>query len=258
MNTYRLWQIKKNGQISGPFPENLIVQHILLGRIRSEDQISLDGHFWQSFEGFPEIVAQIQQLSEGGDSQWREERYRASLRHLDERKRPDPRKRETPQGSTSGAVPRTGVDRRKAPETVAQHTYRESIAEVDHWLTNYRPGKSVMVVVLFGIVVLTGLAIHHFGTEAPPIDLGLRAATCDSPPSGRVDWHGCDKSGYVLAGADLHDADLRGVRFTGANLAYANLKGARLGGASFDGANLVGVTWVNGRLCAANSVGVCR
>lgn len=264
MSTYRVWQVKRGEQITGPFPENQILQHILLGRIVADDLISMDGHFWQSYENTPEILEQIRRMVGGDvmsslDPEWREERLQAILRHVDERKRLDPRSQETPENVAAWTALRRGGERRKVPETVEQHSHRETIAEVDQWLKTRRPGKSMAAAILFCLALLVALALHRFGSQELPIDIGLRAAaSCDAQPASRVDWHGCDKSGYVLAGADLRGADLNGTRFAGANLSYANLKGARLDGAVFDGAKLSGATWMDGRVCAADSVGSCR
>jgi hypothetical protein len=259
MRIYRVWQVKRDGQVTGPFPENLIIQHILIGRIRPGDLISMDGHFWKSFEHTPEILDQIRHwVTDEGDPQWREERQRAILRNADERKRPDPRSHETAEEAAAWMALRVGSDRRKKPETVEQHAYRETIAEVDHWLSSYRSGKDMMAVLLLVLAMLTGLALHYFGAKDQPIDIGLHAASCDAQAASQVDWHGCDKTDYVLAGADLRSANLSGTRFSGANLSYANFKGARVDGAMFDGANLTGAIWVDGRVCAAGSVGICR
>ena len=264
MSAYRVWQVKRGGQVTGPFPEKVILQHILLGRIVADDLISMDGHFWQSYENTPEILEQLHRMvgrhmGSSTDPAWREERLQAILRHADERKQIDPRSRETPEDAAAWAAMRSGGDRRKTPETVEQHSYRETVAEVDQWLRTRRPGKSIIAATLFcAALLVTALAIHRFGSQEPPIDLGLRAASCDAQPASRVDWHGCDKSGLVLAGADLRGADLKGARFAGANLSYANLRGARVDGADFDGAQLTGATWTDGRVCAVDSLGSCR
>lgn len=264
MSVYRVWQVKRGEQVTGPFPENVILQHILLGRIVADDLISMDGHFWQPYESTPEILEQLHLMvgshtGPASDPAWREERLQAILRHADERKQVDPRSRETPEDMAAWAAARSGGERRKTPETVEQHSYRETVAEVDQWLKSRRPGKSIMAATLFcSALLVVALVIHRFGSQEPPIDLGLRAASCDAQPVSRVDWHGCDKSGLVLAGADLRDADLKGARFAGANLSYANLNGAFVDGAVFEGAKLAGTTWTDGRVCAADSVGSCR
>lgn len=261
MTAYRVWQVKRGETISGPFPESLILQHILLGRILADDQISMDGHFWQSFENTPEILEQLRRHvadENEHDPEWHAERLRAILRHADERKRPDPRSYETSEDKAEWAVLRSGGERRNVAETVEQYRYRETVAEVDQWLQQHHPGKSLTVVMLFCIALLVAWTFHRFGSQQPPIDIGLRAATCDVQPVSKVDWHGCDKSGYLLVGADLRDANLSGTRFAGTNLSYANLKGARVDGAVLDGAKLAGTTWVDGRVCATESIGSCR
>lgn len=263
MSVYRVWQVKRGERVTGPFPESLILQHILLGRIVADDLISMDGHFWQSYRDTPEILEQIHHMMGNPeepslDPAWREERLRAILRHVDERKHLDPRSGEAQRDAAARANSRSGVERRKVPETVEQHSYRETTAEVDQWLQNRRPGKSPMAVILFCLVVAVAWALHHFGSQDLPVDIGLRIASCDAEPIRHVDWHGCDKSEYFLVGADLREANLVGGRFIGANLSYANLKGARLEGALFDHAKLAGAIWVDGRVCAADSIGSCR
>ncbi len=259
MTTYRVWQVKRDGQVTGPFPENLIIQHILIGRIHADDLLSMDGHFWKTFGNTPEILEQIRLLKGNeADSHWQEERQHAFMRNADERKRPDPRSHESVEQATAWMALRKGEDRRKKPETVEQHAYRETVAEVDDWLSSDRSVKSMAAPVLLVLAVLTGLALYYFGSEDPQIDIGLQAANCDAQPASKVDWHGCDKSGYLLVGADLRGANLTGTRFSGANLTYADFNGARTDGAVFDGAILAGATWPDGQVCATGSVGSCR
>lgn len=263
MNTYRVWQVKRGETVTGPFPENLILQHIMLGRIHAGDLISVDGHFWQSFENTPEILEQLrlmvgEHMQSTPDPEWHAERLRAILRHADERKRPDPRSHETSEDTAEWAALRSGGERRNVLETVEQHHYRETVADVDQWLQSPHPDRNITAVILFFIALLVAWMLYLFGSQQPLIDIGLRAATCDAQPVNRVDWHGCDKSGDLLAGADLRDADLRGTQLSGANLTYANLKGARVDAAVFDGAKLAGTIWIDGRRCAADSVGSCR
>lgn len=261
MNIHRLWQVKRGGQVAGPFPESLIVQHILLGRIVADDLISMDGHAWKSYRETPEIIEQIssmigQDMTSSSDPAWREERLRAVLRYVDERKHLDPRTREALDAAKINM--RSGIDRRKIPETVEQHSHRVAIAETDQWIKNYRPGKSMAAVALFFAALLIAWVFQQFGSKDVPVDIGLHVANCDAEPVSKVDWHGCDKTGYFLVGADLREANLKDARLSGANLSYANLKGARLDGAVLNDAKLAGATWVDGRVCADDSVGSCR
>lgn len=261
MSAYRLWQVKHGEEVSGPFPEPLICQQILIGRIREADLLSLDGHAWHAYRDVPEIYAELARLldvdTSSDDPQWHEERVRAALRRLDERKRPDRRDAETAAQGETWQSRRTGKERRLVPETVEQHTYRQQVAEVDNWLRRYRLRYGWTGALLLVVAVMLGLILHYF-QAVTPIDIGLQPNACSRPAMRGVDWHGCDKSGYLLAGADLREANLSGADFSGANLSYADLGGARLDGARLQGAILTGTTWIDGRVCAADSIGSCR
>lgn len=262
MSAYRLWQVKRGEQTSGPFPEPLICQQILIGRVRESDLLSIDGHAWHTYRDIPEICEEITRLldlhAESHDPQWHEERIRAALRHLDERKSPDRRDHENAAETEDWTNRPEGHERRVKPETVEQHTYRQNVAEVDNWLRRYRLRYGWTAAVLLAAILAIGLALHFFQATTP-IDIGLQAARiCNQPPARGVDWHGCNKTGFLLAGADLRQANLTGTDFSGANLSYANLAGAQLTGALLQGAILTGTIWADGRVCAPGSVGVCR
>jgi len=263
MNTYRLWQMKRGEVVSGPFPEKLICQHILIGRIHEDDLLSLDGHFWHPYREIPDIVTEIERLLGSNitsdDPRWREEHLRAVLRNADERKQPDRRDMKSETEVEAWKSQRQGKERRLIPETSEQQTYRQTTAAVDGWLKRYRPRNGWMAALLVTMVVVIGLAMHYFQASTPIyIGLPLPAGQCDHAPIRTVDWHGCDKSRYLLVGADLRDANLSGANLSGANLSYANLSGARLNGAQLQGVILNGTTWINGKVCGADSVGSCQ
>ncbi len=246
--------------MTGPFPEPYVCEQILIGRIREDDQLSLDGHAWHSYRQVPEIMADIGRLLDPAvdDPQWREERIRAVLRNADERKHADRRESETPEQAAAWQERRRSCDRRHIPETVQQQTYRQQVTEVDNWLRHYRQRYGWAVLAFVAAVVVLGAVLHSF-QAVRPIDLGLRTSKfCDLPAARNVDWHGCDKSGYLLAGADLRQANLTGVNFSGANLSYANLGGAELTGVLLQGARLDGTIWTDGKVCAQGSLGHCR
>lgn len=260
MTTYRLWQVRRGDKLSGPFPEPYVCEQILLGRIREDDQLSLDGHSWRGYLEVPEIAAEITRLldPETEDPQWREERIRAALRNVDERKRVDRRASESPKHAALWQERRRQQDRRRTPETVQQHVYRQQVTDVDNWLRHYRQRYRWAALAFVAAVVGLGAALHAF-QAVNPIDIGLRVSkTCDRPAARGVDWHGCDKSGYLLAGADLRQANLAGINFAGANLSYAHLEGADIKGALLQGAKLDGAVWPDGRVCGIGSLGQCR
>lgn len=265
MNNYRTWQVKRGAVVKGPFPEHLICEYIVLGRIRADDLLSADGHFWEPYTNVPEIVACIDQLLCAGDSQkndpaWREERMRAVLRHLDERKQPDRRDNQSPEQKLQWQARRQGEERRKIPETEEQSSYRHITHEVDQSLQSESTRTFLTVALLIVVLLGVGTMMYRF-QDSNPIHIGVRtkmAANCNTEPAKSIDWHGCDKSNIMLAGADLRGADLSNTNLSGANLSYANLTGAQLAGVKMQGTDLSGATWADGRKCADGSVGGCR
>lgn len=263
MSSYRIWQVMSGETVTGPFPERLICEHVVLGRIGEYHLLSMDGHSWRPYIECPEIVQGIEQmLGHSGaafkDPRWQEERLHALLRHFDERKRPDRRGHESQQQAAEFATMRTGRERRSVPETVEQHAYREITAEVDHALVHEKAKASRMVVFLVVLTILVAVAMQRY-QSAIPVNIGLNVSkgACGAAPAKGVDWHGCSKAGYLLVGADLRDANLTGADLRGANLGHANLRGALLDGANLSGAVLDGATWVDGRQCREASLGQC-
>jgi hypothetical protein len=142
---------------------------------------------------------------------------------------------------------------------VEQHAYRQTIAETDKLLHLRRQRTGITVILLLVSILTIGLVVYHFQARNPiRVNLHTAAATCGTAPSRGVNWQGCDKSGYLLAGADLREADLSGANLSGANLSYANLSGVRLAGARLQDAILTGATWTDGRVCGEGSVATCR
>lgn len=266
MNNYRTWQVKRGELVKGPFPEHLICEYIVLGRIRADDLLSADGHFWEPYPNVPEIVAGVDVLlcasdAEKNDPAWREERMRAVLRHLDERKQPDRRENQSPEQKLQWQARRQGEERRKAPETAEQVSYRRITHEVDTALEGSTSRSILTGLTVVVTLVLLGWGIHRFqGENTIKVDLRMKKATvdCNAEPAKGVDWHGCDKSGILLAGADLRGADLSKTNLSGSTLSYTDLTGARIEGANLQGTDLSGATWTDGRKCAPDSLGACR
>lgn len=161
MENYRLWYLRKFGEeVQGPFPETIICQHILLGRIGEAHEVSQGHDFWRSPASVPEIIEGINAIiganhpiDETKDPKWREERVKAVLRWIDERKSPDRRQSQTQAQIDEWASRRRGGDRRKTPETVEQLSYRENRAQFE--ISDQKSAKSYWKVgVLLGILAL--------------------------------------------------------------------------------------------------------
>lgn len=253
MSVHRIWLVKRGDERLGPFPEPLVCQYILLGRIHADDLLSVDGHFWASYSDIPELMKGIDRILGAGEAEvadpaWREERRRAVLRHLDERKRPDRRIDQNSQ--TSAHRQRQGRERRKTPESEEQLIYRRIAHEVDQSLRRRSTTTPIVAAFLMAALLVAGWALYHFQPREPlKVDLHSKVVgNCDAPPAKGVDWHGCDKSGYLLVGADLRNTDLTDANLFGANLSHARLEGA----------NLSRAVWVDGHVCAEGSVGECK
>lgn len=269
MSVQRLWFVKRAQHVRGPFPEPLLARYIVLGRVTDRDHVSLDHHHWHVPGDVPELTAAIRSLlgldaGEDVDADWQDERFKAKLRWLDDRKSPDPRANESSAQSERWKPHRVQGERRKTPETVEQHTYRESRAEFEGWLRlqRQRYGKPLLALAaLFFVVVLVVLNYE----PVSPVKVGLRiqAGQCELPAGRGIDWSGCDRHGYLLVGADLRGAQLINTNLAGANLSYADLREANLTQANLDhadltGTKLEGAVWVDGRKCALGSEGSCQ
>ncbi len=270
MENYRLWYIRRGEQVQGPFPEALICRYIVLGRIRDDDALSLDGHYWRQLHELPELIEETRALTDvtgsasEDDVNWREERAKAALRWLDDRKSPDPRGARDEAKVTDGQDRRAGVERRLTPEAVEHHVYRENRALFEAWnrMRQQRYGWAAAFVSLFALLVL-GAAMFMQPVRPVKVGLNIHKVDCTIPAARGVDWSGCSKDGELLVGVDLRGAELLGTSLKSARLRYAdmtqaNLERANLAGADLTGARLGSAVWVDGRVCAADSIGVCK
>lgn len=269
MDIYRLWYLRQRGKVQGPFPEALVCRFMVLGRVGERDEVSLDGEYWRAAEDVPELaegvraLLRVHEISEL-DSEWSEERARAVLRWLDDRKSPDPRKRETIEAQLAERDKRSGVERRKTPETVEQHAYRIWRAEFENWMRQQRHRYFYAWVGIAAFVVIGVLFVLFYQPVNPVrVDLRLSRNDCAQPAKAGVRWSGCRKDDTLLIGVDLRGAELIGTSFRGtslrqADLRQANLAQADLAHADLRGARLSGAIWVDGRVCAEGSVGSCR
>jgi hypothetical protein len=270
MEHHRLWFIRRDQQVQGPFPEALVCQYIILGRISHDDQLSMDELSWRHLHELPEMVEAVRLVTDRSDDvamddlEWLEERASAALRWLDDRKSPDPRGKVGPAAMAEDENRRSAGDRRLMPETVDSHIYRENRALFEAWnrMREQHYGREAAIVVLIAFLLL-GAAL--FLPPVRPIAVGLQihSAECGQPAARGVNWSGCNKEGELLVGVDLRGAELFGAHLKGARLRYAdltraNLERADLTGADLTGARLGEAVWVDGRVCAADSIGMCK
>ena len=84
----RLWHVRRQASVRGPFPTGAIVADRLVGRIVAQDELSPDGEEWRAFDAWPELTAAFSSApasSADAEPQWMRERVRARMRWMDER-----------------------------------------------------------------------------------------------------------------------------------------------------------------------------
>lgn len=265
---YRLWYVRRGEKVQGPFPEPLVCRFLAIGRIADQDALSLDREYWRNPGQIPELNRQAQAMIEGAideyvdDPEWAEERAKAALRWLDDRKSPDPRTLK-PQ-KQADLERRSGQERRQSDETSEQQAYRQWRGLYEVWLRSGDQRYGILIAILAAIVLGVIVIAMLFQPVNPiKIKLQMAVANCMAPAAKGVNWNGCDKAQGILVGADLRSAELVGTSFRGANLSYADLSGANLLDADLSGANLAGArlsqaVWADGRLCSDDSVGRCQ
>jgi len=93
----RLWYVRKQGQVHGPFPLGAVLQDRLVGRIGPDDELSADQDEWHPFDGWPELASALDASASpdpAAEPEWLRERARARLRWADERGMPERRTRQ--------------------------------------------------------------------------------------------------------------------------------------------------------------------
>ena len=54
-----LWYLRDKGVVSGPFPNSIITNHLVLGRLCMQDEVSSDKHNWHRIIDFEELHPQL-------------------------------------------------------------------------------------------------------------------------------------------------------------------------------------------------------
>jgi len=293
----RLWYIRHEGVVSGPFPSGGVRRFVLLGRVSLQDEVSSDREIWQGVAQVPEVVPpEVRKALAGG---LLNEILPARLGE-DERTGLDRRKRSEAAPTRKQLQERKGERRQEEPELVQRH--RLAKTELRRQLQQRK--RSWPAVLVFGLLVLAAVGYGIYLGNGPVIT----DPDCMARPAPGVNWRNCrlpglqaefsDLRGAVLSNAQLPDArfsgsnftaaDLRyavlngadlshgdfhnarmmgaGLRnanlayadFTGADLRFAVLAGAHLSGAVLTGARLDNALWVDGRKCLPGSLGECR
>jgi hypothetical protein len=288
------WFVRRKGKgAKGPFPEALVSNYILLGRIRPDDEISHDREHWQPVKKHPELFPEVMKadLSDPVNR----ERLEAARRWADERGTDQRQAR-----MFSGSDRRKG-DRRQ-PDHMDDEEFRVARERLHEKIKPRHESRTLGVLVIILIVTAFAAGMWLFPAETQRAEID-----CKAQPAPGVNWSNCAMQGVQLAGqvldgavltnanitaanlqnarlrqadlayitggianfsaanlqqanllgATLRGAKLRNADLRGANLAYANLLEADLTGAQLDGARLDKTVWIDGQVCQPGSVGEC-
>lgn len=272
------------GVVTGPFPVQVVANHVLLGRFEPTDEVSMDQMEWQPLMTvrnlLPVELLELQTEDDPEKKRWLEERLKAAHRWADERTHQDRRLHENLTG------PR-GEDRRQnsvSPDVLALPHFHPA---PERWPSRWRYLGAIAFMAALALLVLLGLIFYR---PVNPIRVGVvpEQPQCQHIAAPQVNWSGCDMQEARLRGVDLSGGNLSyanfaradlsgsrlrravlvGVNFNSANLNNANLDGADLSFSDLRGATLVSVSlkgavldraiWPDGRQCAEGSRGLCR
>lgn len=290
----KLWFIRRNNQVKGPYPCGTVRRFVLLGRVLMQDEVSCDQESWYSVAEVADLIPPEVRKRVKADA---EEGLICSKMREDERNG-----RERRRGSDDEAYKKRRKGERRAAELEIMQQHRE--AKTD--LLERRKKKSFPVVGMSVVALLVTAVIGlGFYLGAPQT---IADPDCNAKPMPGVNWRNCRLDGMQLDGADLdgallnnsvirhakltgsklNDGDLRYVDLsetdlsyaelkraalkgatlrgsdlsyadlTGADLGFADLTGANLGGANLHQANLENAIWMDGSVCLPGSVGRCK
>ncbi|MDH5358402.1 MAG: pentapeptide repeat-containing protein [Gammaproteobacteria bacterium] len=287
-NKNTLWYTRQKGSIKGPFNAAIIGNNLLLGRLKPNDEVSIDQVNWYQLVSQPQFTQHL-----GSEAM---EQLKKSL---DERNGFDRRFLETT--DLPSTVQHRQNDRRQH-ETDLEIRRRQLHTLL---MNKFRQRKEKLfwplITTLFAVSITFMLAILY------PEKLPIPLAKCNETASPNVNWSNCLKpqidlqnqdlthaqlrnsqligsnmmnttligadiayadlrftnlsysqlQNAILIGANLNKADLSYADLTEADLSYANLTGANLGGSLLNTVRLDHAIWINGQTCAPNSIGRC-
>lgn len=286
-----LWFTRSHGtSVRGPFAEPVIINHLLIGRLNIDDEVSTDQINWQLIYSHTQLQSKHNFLTE-----------EQVKKLLDER---------------DGFDRRDMLEKEKEEELIKQRRYKTRRKGEDESDIQRRQLRSLLMqkfrqqkqpifwplIITFSVMsVILTLTIIYAKPLPSPI------GNCDDPAIPGVNWTNCLKpqlnlydkilnnaqlrnsqlvgsnlmntrlsdadmayadlrftnlsysqlQNSLLIGANLKNANLSNADLSNANLSYADLTDANLGGSKLDNARFDNAIWIDGRLCAPLSIGQC-
>ncbi len=293
---HRLWYVRRNKDVRGPFPTAVISQYLLLGRLTKNDEVSRDQQEWMKIVNVVELAPEVMkaELAESSD----DPNLQAAKRGADERSVHERRTSDDPEHVEM----RKGE--RRALESDEDKKHRESRVSQRLEDVEKRAKKQNIILAIVLLIICGGLitlmVIYQPEDGIPDIDCAaaaapginwsncnfqgmsldsvdlsnahIRNANLSNVSLYRATLEGADLAytnfglanlrmsklaGANLLGAILKNSDLRGADLRNADLSYADLQGAQLAGIKLEGAKLNKTIWPDGEMCAEGSIGGC-
>lgn len=203
MTENRLWFTRRQGVRRGPFPDKVIHDFIILGRLSLQDDVCAEGGDWVCVADIPQLVPEEVYL-DINDPVARE-RIELARRRADERL-----------VLSDGDVV---VEQRLDQSTAGQVTQRRRNLQGGR-----NSGRRVLLIVMTaGFLVVLFFAAWQYQS---PVKIGLQ--DCGVTKGANTDWNHCNKGGQDLQGVNLAGTQLKNVNFSNALLDFAVLDGADL------------------------------
>ena len=292
----KLWYVRRNGDVRGPFPTVAIAQFLLVGRLHKFDEVSEDKQVWHAIDDVEELVPDVMKADMGDPV--KQANLEASKHGADERSGEERRHDDDPEHQEQRET------ERRVAEAMDEHAHRQA-GMIERLAVAERKAKRqnaimIAILVLISVAMLGFMFSYDQGEDVADID-------CTAAPARGVNWSNCDLQGAdlnavdlngslirnanlssallfranlqgadlaysnlglanlrmadlrsaSLVGTNLRNSDMRGANLVRADLSYADLQGAQLVGVNFEGARLDKAIWVDGQRCAEGSVGGC-
>jgi len=236
--TKRLLLYTRRGDIiRGPFPSKQITRHVLLGRLKVTDKVSIDQINWKPISEFPEIIPT--EVSVNSDNPQASERLKLARYREDERLSDD--RRADKRMSDSGDKRSSSNRRKNEPMDVQMH--REVKTAI------FKEGKKSESFMVLGIsfIIITGLFVAGYFVKSTPVEVSF-VQQCNTIAKPGVDWQNCKMEGSVINKANLKKSRLRNVNLTGSSIKSTNLSNSDLSYGNFSLVNFKFTNFNNSNL----------
>lgn len=254
------WYIRREGELRGPFPRDIIERYVLLGRIERDDELSSDKSHWQPLHLWSELIPVELKVPEGQLSEVRRERLEVARRWAGELE-PHHHHHTEAGGSRLWAYGLV-IALVAAVATLPILLPKEAVHIDFQCATPAAPGV-VWRDCRLDARDLSGANLRGADMQGANLssstfrNTNLAGSQLSYANLSASSLRSADLSGARLVGANLRGVDLRGANLGNADLSYADLTGAQVAGANFAGARLDFSVWGE-RTCLADSIGQCK